>query len=110
MPICLVLPDQSQKSPNRTVVQARGVKTIVMCRPAKKKEVTEQHYDPTPFFFPFRGQRRLRMAVRQAVSGGVSARWGLGLLVFPSLSVGCFPHALQWMDGHYFCDKKTFFF
>lgn len=58
MPICLVLPDQSQKSPNRTVVQARGVKTIVMCRPAEEKEVTEQHYDPTPFFFSFGGQRR----------------------------------------------------
>lgn len=50
------------------------------------------------------------MAVPQAVSGGVSARWGLGLLVFPSLSVGCFLRALRWMDGHYFCDKKTFFF
>ena len=50
------------------------------------------------------------MAVPQAVSGGVSAWWGLGLLVFPSLSVGCFLHAIRWMGGHYFCDTKTFFF
>lgn len=72
------------------------------CPPAKKR-VAKQHEVPTPFLFPFRVQRGLRMAAPQAAA--VGAWWGLGLWVLLSLGVRCFLNA-----RHYFCNTKTFLF